>query len=65
MKLALFLRSGSNSNVNLRVLAGSKALISTGDRSILIDNHVWGLPIDQENLGTVELGSREFKEADG
>jgi hypothetical protein len=51
----VFLRIDSNWNMNLRVLAGSKTLIATGDSSILIHSHVRGLPINQEDLGTVEL----------
>ena len=44
-----------NPNPNSRVLTGPQALITTRNRGILINSDVWGLVIDQEDLGTVEL----------
>ena len=50
-----FCTPGLNPNMNLRVLASSQALITTSNRSILINDRIWKFVIDQENLCTAKL----------
>ena len=50
-----FCTPGLDPKINLRVLTGSQALITTSDGGILINGHVWKFVIDQENLCTAKL----------
>ena len=64
-RLRYFCAPGLNPSMNLRVLTGSQALVTTSNGGILIDSYVWKFVIDQENLCTAELNHRfhEFQEA--